>query len=143
MHNDARPAGELLEVARVLLLLQGAILIATTIEALAWGTLFAGAPGAPFVMSAAAAAVVLIGRVRLRADRRRTRRLISVVEGLILAMFMVNSALAIALAGVLPPATAVVTQLALPMCVLVLLHRSSRAAPAATQPSAGTLEVSS
>lgn len=143
MHTDARPADQLLDVARVLLLLQGAILVATTIEALLWGALFMGAAGAPFLMSAAAAAVVLIGRVRLRADRRRTRRLIYVVEGLVLATFVVNTTLAIALAGALPPAAAVLTQLALPLSVVLLLRGWTRAASRPMPVSSGGLEASS
>ena len=53
MKTNRRPADDLLEVARALLLLQGAILIATTIEALVWAAVFPGASGSPALMSGA------------------------------------------------------------------------------------------
>jgi hypothetical protein len=127
MDTIRRPADDLLELARVLLLVQGAILIATTIEALVWGVIFAGAPGSPVWMSGASAAIVLVARVRLRADRRWTRRLVYAIEGLTLATLFLDAALAVALAGTLPPAVALLTQLLLPLSVITLVRRSARA----------------
>lgn len=128
MDNKAsRPADDLLDVARVLLLLQGAILVATTIEALFWGAAF-GAGGAVLI-SGAAAVVILVARSRLRAERRWPRRLISVIEGLIVALFTVDIALALALTHALPPVVALLTQLVLPVAVITLLRRSVRTTP--------------
>ena len=128
MHTERRPASDLLDIVRVLLLVQGAVLIATTIEAIVWGLAFAGAPGVPVLMSGTAAAIVLIARVRLRPDRRRTRRLVCGVELFILATFVLETGLAIALAGTLPPAMAILTQLVVPISIVMLLRRSVRTA---------------
>jgi hypothetical protein len=144
METSRRPADDLLEVARVLLLLQGSILVATTIEALIWGFVFAGAAGTPVFMSGAAAATILVARVRLRADHRWTRRLVYAVEGLTLAVLAIDTILAIVLAGALPPAVALLTRLVLPMSVIVLLRRSARATAAPIRSSSvAALEVAS
>jgi hypothetical protein len=126
MNTNARPAHDLLDVARVLLLLQGAILVATTLEALIWGLIFPGAGGAA-LMSGLSAVVILVARLRLRADRRWSRRLIYLVEGSTVALFAVDMVLAIALTHALPPLVALITQLVLPISVVTLLRRSARA----------------
>jgi hypothetical protein len=120
-----RAEGEL-EVARVLLLFQGAILIATTIEAAIWGTAFR-AGLAPVLFSGAAAIAVLGARTRLRAGARRPRRVLLVVEGLILATLVIDTVLAIVVRGALPPPVAMLTRLLLPLAMVVLLRRSARA----------------
>ena len=141
MQIDRRPADDLLDVVRVLLLAQGAILVATTIEATVWGVAFSGAPGVPMLMSGAAAAIVLIARLRISADRPTSRRLVYAVECVVLVTFVFETALAIALAGALPPVAAVLTQLALPLSVVALLRRASRSARRAMRPhGAGALE---
>jgi len=123
-----RPDNEdLLDVARVLLLVQGAILVATTIEALLWSFVFAGAAGAPVWFSGAAALMILVARARLRADRARTRRIVYAVEIVILVSLAIDTVLAVALAGALPPVVALLTQLVLPVSVTLLLRRSARA----------------
>jgi hypothetical protein len=126
MNTNARPADDLLDVARVLLLLQGAILVATTLEALIWGLIFPGGGGAA-LMSGVSAVVILVARLRLRADRRWSRRLIYLVEGSTVALFAVDMVLAIALTRALPPLVALITQLVLPISVVTLLRRSARA----------------
>jgi hypothetical protein len=133
-----RPTDDLLDVARALMLLQGAILIATTIEALVWANVFPGASGAPALMSGASAVVILIGRIRLRADRRRARRLVYMVEGLILLTAAVNVAIGLVLAHALPPMVALLTQVVLPISVIALLRRSARV-PRATAVLAGAV----
>lgn len=140
--KERQPADDLLDVVRALLLLQGAILVATTVEAVVWGTLFSGAPGAPALMSAVAAGIVLIARLGVRPDRRRLRRLVYVVEGLILATFVIDAALAIALAHALPPLAAVVTDCVLPFSLVFLLRRSSGVRAPAPVGGAGLLEGS-
>jgi hypothetical protein len=128
MNTNRRSAADLLDVTRALLLLQGAILVATTIEALVWSLVLAGAGGAPILVSAAAAAVIFTARARLRADRRWSRRLVYGVEGLTLATVAIDMALAIALTGALPPAVALLTRVVLPMSVIALLRRSAAGA---------------
>ena len=143
MDAPRRPADDLLDIARALLLLQGAILVATTIEALIWGAVFSAA-GGPVLLSGTAAVVVLVARTRLRADRRWPRRLIHVVEALILAAMTIDIALAVALTQALPPVVTLLTQLLLPIAVIALLRRSARAAAAPIAGgTAAVLEVAS
>jgi len=129
METTRRPADELLEVARALLLLQGSILVATTIESLFWGVVFPGAGGA-VLMSGAAAVAILVARARLRADRTWARRLVYAVEVLMLVVIAVDIVLATALTHALPPIVALLTQLVLPMSVVTILRRSARKAAA-------------
>jgi hypothetical protein len=128
------PADELLDVARALLLFQGAILIATTIEALVWAAVFPGASGSPVLMTGAAAIVLLAGRLRLRADRRWTRRLVYAVQGFILLTAAADIAIALLLAHALPPMVALLTQVVLPIAVIALLRRAARRARTAATP---------
>lgn len=129
MDTSRRPADDLLDVVRALLLLQGAILVVTTIEALIVGAAFA-TTGGPVLMSGVAAVAILVARTRLRADRRWPRRLVYIVEGLTLATIAIDTALAIALTRELPPLVALLTQLVLPISVITVLRRSARAAAA-------------
>jgi hypothetical protein len=132
-----RPGDDLLDVARVLLLLQGAILVATTIDALMWAGIFPGASGWPALISGLSATLVLVGRSRLRADRRWARRLVDLVEGLILFTGAVDVAIGLALAHALPPLVALLTQVVLPIGVTALLRRSARQPRAAATSSHG------
>jgi len=125
--DTRRAADDYLDLARVLLLLQGSIFVATTIESLIWGIAFAGAAAAPLLLSGWAAAAILVARARLRADRRWTRRLVYGVEGFTLAFFALDLALAIALTGTPPPAVAVLTRFVLPVSVIFLVRQTARA----------------
>jgi len=127
MDTTRRPTDDFLDVARALLLLQGSILVATTIEAVIWGMAFAGAAATPFLLSGGAAVVILVARARLRADRHWTRRLVYGVEGFTLAFFALDLALAIALTGTPPPAVGILTRFVLPVSVIFLLRQSARA----------------
>lgn len=138
METTQRPSDDLLEVARALLLLQGAILVATTMESLFWGMVFPGA-GSAALMSGASAVVILVARTRLRADRTWARRLVYAVEGFTLALVAVDIGLALALTHALPPVVALLTQLVLPLGLIVLLRRSARMTAAPT-PNAATVE---
>jgi hypothetical protein len=138
-----RPADDLLDVARALLFLQGAILIATTIEAVVWASVFPGASGSPVLMSGAAAIVLLVGRLRLRADRRWTRRLVYLVEGFVLLTAAIDIVIALLLAHALPPMVALLTQVVLPIAVIALLRRSARLRRAAASRGSAVLEGAS
>jgi len=143
VETTRRPADDLLDVARALLLLQGSILVATTIEALVWAIFFPGASGSPAVMSGAAAVAILIGRTRLRADRRWARRIVFLVEGVILLTATINVAIELALAHGLPPMVALLTQIVVPVSVIALLRRSTRHPHTATTAGAGVLQGAS
>lgn len=128
MDTNKRPADDLLDLARVLLLVQGWVLVATTIESLVWGIAFAGAAGVPVLLSGAAAALVLVGRARLHAGRPWSRRLVYAAQGSLLAFLAIDLALAVALTGTPPPAVALLTRFVLPVSVIFLLRRSARPA---------------
>ena len=125
MEITRRSADDLLEVAKVLLLLQGALLVATTVEALVWAMFFPGASGSPALMSGATAVAILVARIRLKTDRRLSRKLVYFVEGLVLLTAAIDLAIGLALAHSLPPMVALLTQFALPIAVIVLLRRSA------------------
>ena len=130
MDMSRRQADELLEVVRVLLLVQGAILVATTIEALIWSIAFAGAVGPSFVMSATTALTLLVARARLRVDRRWSRRLVYIVEGMLVGTLAIDTALAVAITGTVPPPIALLTRFVLPLSVIALLRRAVRVSAA-------------
>ena len=136
MSTRRRPADELLDVARVLLLLQGAMLVATTIESLFWSLVFPGATGTPVLMSGAAAVVVLVGAARVRPGRSWTRRIVFGVEMVILVNLAIDLALAVIVTGAVPPIVAILTRFVLPVAVIGLLRSSARAtvAPVALNP---------
>ena len=126
MESDRWRADDLLDVVRALLLLQGAILVATTIESAIWSGFFPAGRGAVLI-SGAAAVTIFFARARLRADRRWLRRIIYLFEGSILALFVVDIALAALLTHALPPVVAILTQLVLPVSVIAILRRTARA----------------
>jgi hypothetical protein len=131
MNMTRQPGDDLLDVARVLLLLQGAILLATTIEALIWGVAF-GAAGFSVLLSAVAAMALLIARARVRPDRRGVRRIVYVVEGVVLVTLAVDTTLALLVTRGTPPALAIITRLVIPVAVIALLRRSERPLAAPT-----------
>jgi len=136
MDMTRRPADELLDVAGVLLLLQGAVLVATTIEALIWSLVFPGAAGTPFLMSGVAAVLVLASSARLRPARSWTRRIVYGVETVILVNLVIDLVLAVVVTGAVPPIVALLTRFVLPLSLIGLLGRSTRetAAPVAVSP---------
>src|SRR5678809_617392 len=102
MHTTRSHTDEVLDVARVLLLLQGAVLVATTIEALIWSLIFPGAAGTPFLMSGLAAVLVIVASVRVRAGRSWTRRIVYGIEMVILVNLVIDLGLAVAITGHVP-----------------------------------------
>ena len=126
MDMNRRRSDDFLDIARVLLLVQGAILVATTIESLLWGMAFAGASGVPVLLSGGAAVLILVGRARIQAGRSRSRRFVYAVEGFTLAFLALDLALAVALTGTPPPAVALLTRFVLPVSVIHLLRQSAR-----------------
>ena len=57
MDSDRRRADDLLDVARALLLLQGAILVTTTIESVIWSGFFPAGRGAVLISGVAAVTI--------------------------------------------------------------------------------------
>jgi hypothetical protein len=130
MDRTRRPTDELLDVARVLLLLQGAVLVATTIESLIWTLVFPGAAGTPFLLSGVAAVLVLVASARVRVGRSWTRRVVYGVETVVLVNLVIDLVLAVVITGHVPPIVALLTRFVLPLSVIGLLRQSTRAAVA-------------
>jgi hypothetical protein len=132
MRGPAR-AADLVEVVRTLLLLQGAILIANTLEAGLFGIAFSGGVTPTVLATAAAALIVLVARTRLDAEGAG-RRGVVIVEGLIIATLGIDTALAILLTHQSIPIVAVLTRFVLPVGVIALLGAIARAARATATP---------
>jgi hypothetical protein len=121
-----REPADLVDVARVLLLLQGAILVANTIEAGLFAMAFSAGVVPSVLATAVAATLVFIGRARLDTGRR-SRRAIYVVEGVIIAMLALDLTLSLVLTHQTMPPMALLTRFALPVAVIALLGRVGRA----------------
>ena len=122
-----RVAAAELDVVRVLLLVQGAILVANTIEAGLFAVAFSAGVVPSVLATAVAAIAIFIGRARLGHGGRRSRRAIYIVEGVIIAMLALDLILALVLTHQTVPAMAVLTRFALPVAVIALLGRAGRA----------------
>ncbi|HKY52311.1 MAG TPA: hypothetical protein VJP45_13725 [Candidatus Limnocylindria bacterium] len=131
--ETTRRTEDLLEVVRVLLLVQGAVLIATTMEALVWSIAFPGASGITLVLSAAIAALLLVGRARLRSDDGKGRRLVQVAEAALVVQIAIDTALAVGITGSVPPPMALLTRFLIPLAVIALLRRCGQAVVARTR----------
>ena len=116
---------DLQDVIRVLLLLQGAILIANTLEAGLFAIAFSGGLTPTVLMTAAAATLVLIARARLDGGGR-ARRTIYIVEGIVLVLLGIDTALSLAITHQAVPAVAVLTRFVLPVSVVALCGRLTR-----------------
>ena len=110
------------DMLRVILLLQGAVLLVTTVEAAVFGAAFAGAPGTPFLLSAAATVVIFAARARIDAAGPWPRRLLYVVEGSLIASIGVDTAFSLFVTHGAPPLIAALTRFVLPLAVVALLR---------------------
>jgi len=126
MQSPAAPRG-ILELARVVVLLQGAILVATTLEALVWAGFFGPTAGPSIVLSGGAAALTLaaawaLGRPAGRLVRL-ARRWTLIAETGVIAVALIDLGLAFAIAGAPFGLVPALTRLAIPVAVIVLLSR--------------------
>ena len=119
---DTQTHGSKIEVIRVLVLVQGAVAVASAFQVLLFGA-FLGAPlGVVMVLGVGAAALTLVLAARVTTRSRRARRFPVVTQVLWLGLALVDLLLAIFLAsrglGLVPTLTRVV----LPIAILRLLH---------------------
>lgn len=116
-----------LQVARALVLLQGAILVATTLEALAWSGFLGPAVVPSAVLSLASAMLALgcawaLGRGPGRLARW-ARRWTLTAEWFVIAVALIDLGLGLAIAGSPLGLVPVLTRLGLPLGVIVILRR--------------------
>jgi hypothetical protein len=126
-------AAELLEVVRALLLLQGAILIANTLEATLFAVAFSGEVTPTVVATATAAITVFVARARLDAAGRG-RRAILIIEWLLIATLAIDTALALFLTHQGVAMVAMLTRFVVPVSVIVLLRAVRRDSRASASP---------
>lgn len=122
MERTTSQAGDLVEVVRVLVLMQGAILVATTIEAALFGLAF-GPSTAPGVLFTAGAAVLTLAASRGLGRRKRwARRLTISAEFAILAGGLLELALSVLVVGAAFGIVPTLTRLVLPIVAIVALR---------------------
>lgn len=117
----------MIDLVRVVLLLQGALLATAAVEAAFFSAVFGGASAPSALLTGIAALVVFVARARLAPARRRSRRALYAVEILILLFFGLDVILTLIIARTTVPPLAAITQFAMPVAVIWLLGRVSRA----------------
>ena len=136
--NDLPPAQrtDTVDVVRVLVLLQGAALVLSTVEVALWGLLTAAiALLAPTIaLTAAAAAFQLRLAASLGRRRRRARRLVLAVEAVLLVLALVDLGLSLAITHRPLALVPLLMRVALPIAVIVLLRRPQARAAFARRP---------
>jgi hypothetical protein len=120
-------AGGVLDLIRVLLLVQAAVLLASAVETSLATVFFSPAAAFTVLLTAVAAAVVLSARQRLGAGaaprQRRARRLALVVQVVVLVHALVDLAIALLVEQRVLGPVPTLTWMVLPFALLVLLRR--------------------
>ena len=124
--NLDRDPDELVDVARVLVLVQGAVLVTSTIEAGVFASAFAQGGGASVLLTGLAAGATLTAGWGLGRRARWARRLTYLGEAVVLVGAIVDQLLALILAGAPLGLVPALMRLIVPMGVVVLLRRSRR-----------------
>ncbi len=128
----------LVDIARVLVLLQGAFLSMTTLEVLLWALFGVPSVGPSLLVTGAFALGILLLAAGLGRRVRVARRAAIVVEALVLLWAAVDLALAVLMAHRWLGLVATITRIGMPVAVIVLLRRpSSRLAFRSTSPEGG------
>jgi hypothetical protein len=122
MERTTGQAGDLVEVVRVLVLMQGAILVATTIEAAIFSVAFGPAAGPGVLLTGGAAVLTLATSRGLGRGRRWARRLTVGAECAILAGAILELALSVLLAGATFGIVPTLTRLVVPIVVIVAIR---------------------
>jgi len=126
-----------IDLARTIILVQGAILVAATIESFLFAAAFGPAAGIGVALTAGAAILTLVTAARLGAGRdaaglsglvghagpgRRIRRWTIIAEGAVIATFLVDLGLAIVVTGAPIGLVALMTRLVAPLVVIALVR---------------------
>jgi hypothetical protein len=110
-------------VVHLLVLLQGAVLVASTIEALVFLG-FAGPGGTVvLVLTAASAVATLLAAAGLARGSWVARRLTLLAESYVLVVALLELALSLVLAGTVLVPVAAITRIAIPVAVIAILRR--------------------
>jgi hypothetical protein len=123
---DDRRRTDLTDLAKVLLLVQAAILATSTAEAALFAIAFSGGL-TPIVVLTAASAVALFVTRRQIERSRRARRIAIAIEVLVVVSFGVDGALALVITGAPLPLMALVSGFVLPVALIAVLIRLGHA----------------
>ena len=118
----ARPA-DALEVVRVVVLLQAATLVLTTLETAVWVLAFGPDVVPSLVVTGASAMLTFATAWGLGRGARWARRVTLVAETLICAGGLLDGVLALVVTGGPPPLMVVLTRISAPLLVIALLRR--------------------
>ncbi len=114
--------GSIVDVARVLVLVQGAVAVTAALEVTAWAAF--GMPVGPvLILTGGAAVLTLLLAAGLGRRSRAARRLVILAELAWIGMATVDLVLALALAQRLLEPVALLTRFIMPLAVLRLLRR--------------------
>jgi hypothetical protein len=113
---------DLVEVVRVLVLMQGAVLVATTIEASLFGLAFGSATGPAVLLTAGAALLTLATARGLGRRRRWARRVTIVAESGVLAGGLLELGLSMLVSGTSFGIVPTLTRLVVPIFAIVALR---------------------
>lgn len=117
-------ASELIGVLRVLLLLQGAVALLNTLEAMFWEAAAPTGALIPTILLSGAVSVTLLALAAgVGRPWRRARRLILIVESFVLLFALLDLGLALAIAHAPLGLVAILTRLVLPIAVIKILRR--------------------
>jgi hypothetical protein len=118
-----RPRTDLLEVAHVLVLVQGAILVARTIEAVFFLAFVGPASVVSLGLTGSAAVLTLMTAAGLARGSRRAVRWTLIAETGVVAIGLVDLLLALVMTGEPLGPVALLVGFGLPIAVIVLLRR--------------------
>lgn len=121
MGDDRR--ADLVELVSLLVLIQGAVALSLSAEAVG-GALLLGGGGFGALLSLGGAVLTFALGRRLRRRSRRARRWLMVFQFGWLGSAIVDMGLSVAVAGIGPGPVVLLTRVALPLSVLLLLRRT-------------------
>ena len=114
---------DLMEVAHILVLVQGAILVASTVEAVFFLAFAGAAAGVSLALTAGAAVLTLATAAGLARGSRRARRWTLLAESGVLAFGLLDLVLALLMTGEAPPPVPLLAGLVVPAGVIAILRR--------------------
>jgi len=123
---EDRGRAELADLAKVLLLLQAAILVTSTAEAALFAIAFSGGLTPIVVLTAASAVALFVTRGQIERSRR-ARRIAIAIEIFVVISFGIDGALALVITGAPLPLMALASGFVLPVALIALLLRLGRA----------------
>ncbi len=124
MRDDIQLDGGPIEVVSLLVFIQGAVALTLSIEAIGGAIIFGGVPIPGALLSLGGTFLTFYLGRRVRRRSRRARRWLKILQFGWLTMAMVDTGLALFLAGVGPGPAALFTRFFLPISILWILRKT-------------------